>query len=329
MNQSKKIDENNLNIKNEIEQNRIKIEEINNNNNKNNIQNLKNEINQIIKDNFQKEISRMNEENKTNNKKMDELINKNENEIKGIKSQITNFMNSIKKIDEFEIKYKDYIKTSEMKFKEFASMIEVIEEKYNSNIKSLALKISDKFNKIYFLGEGMNKINQINYPLQKDLNDIKGLKNNKYEDRLSSSFDNIQIFPKLNIYKNNNNINNIMSENSNNLNHLNNNKLINGTNEIDSKNSYNGGLTLDEEKNKDNNISKEESKNNNINNLKSNNNNDISLNMDKINEIKTKYPHLKNYPNEKLNELILDSKENLDKALAKLILSISSPNEYI
>ena len=118
-----------------------------------------------------------------------------------------------------------------------------------------------------------------------------------------------------------------MPENSNNLNHLNNNILVNNTNEIDLKNSYNGGLTLDEEKNKDNNISKEESENNNIDNLKSTNNNDIFLNMDKIDEIKRKYPELKNYPNEKLNQLIIDSKDNFDNALAILILSISSSKE--
>jgi hypothetical protein len=161
------------------------------------------------------------------------------------------------------------------------------------------------------------------------MNELKKISNNKYEDRLASSFDNLQNFPKLEIYEKNNSINNnfnIIPENSNNFNISKNNVLSNSINEMIIGNSYNNGLTEDNSKNKDNNISKEESQENNINNLKSNNNNnDISFNLEKINEIKIKYPVLKNYPNDKLHQLIIDSKENFDNALATLILSMSSP----
>ena len=326
INQTKKMEENNLNIKNEINQNKIKIEEIYNN--KNNIQNLKNEINLIIKDNIEKEISRINEENKVKYKNIDELFKKNENEIEGIKSQITNFINSLKKIDEFETNYNNYIKNSEIKF---THVTKIIEEKYNSNMNNLTEKLSEQFIKIKPFEESIKKINEIISSLQKDMNELKKISNNKYEDRLASSFDNLQNFPKLEIYEKNNSINNnfnIIPENSNNFNISKNNVLSNSINEMIIGNSYNNGLTEDNSKNKDNNISKEESQENNINNLKSNNNNnDISFNLEKINEIKIKYPVLKNYPNDKLHQLIIDSKENLDNALANLILNMSSPNE--
>ena len=326
INQTKKMEENNLNIKNEINQNKIKIEAIYNN--KNNIQNLKNEINQIIKDNIEKEISRINDENKVKCKNIDELFKKNENEIEGVKSQITNFINSLKKIDEFETNYNNYIKNSEIKF---THVTKIIEEKYNSNMNNLTEKLSEKFIKIKQFEESIKKINEITSSLQNDLNEIKKISNNKNEDRLASRFDNLQNFPDLDLYNKNNSINNnfnIIPENSNNFNISKNNVLSNSINAMDIGNSYNNGLTEDDSKNKDNNISKEESQENNINNLKSNNNNnDISFNLEKINEIKIKYPQLKNYPNDKLHQLIIDSKDNLDKALANLILSMSLSKE--
>ena len=61
-------------------------------------------------------------------------------------------------------------------------------------------------------------------------------------------------------------------------------------------------MTLDESNNKDNNISNEESAKNNINNQNNN------LNIEKINEIKKKFPQLKNYPDEKLQEIINNGK---------------------
>ena len=76
-------------------------------------------------------------------------------------------------------------------------------------------------------------------------------------------------------------------------------------------NSINFGLTLDESNNKDNNISNEESAKNNINNQNNN------LNIEKINEIKQKYPQLKNYPDEKLQEII-NNGGNLDEILPKI-----------
>ena len=295
INQTKKIEENNLNIKNEINQNKIKIEEIYNN--KNNIK----------------------------YKNIDELFKKNENEIEGIKSQITNFINSLKKIDEFETNYNNYIKNSEIKF---THVTKIIEEKYNSNMNNLTEKLSEQFIKIKPFEESIKKINEIISSLQKDMNELKKISNNKNEDRLASRFDNLQNFPNLDLYNKNNSINNnfnIIPENSNNFNISKNNVLSNSINVMDIGNSYNNGLTEDNSKNKDNNISKEESQENNINNLKSNNNNnDISFNLEKINEIKIKYPQLKNYPNDKLHQLIIDSKDNLDKALANLILSMSS-----
>ena len=198
-------------------------------------------------------------------------------------------------------------------------------------MNNLTEKLSEQFIKIKPFEESIKKINEIISSLQKDMNELKKISNNKYEDRLASSFDNLQNFPKLDIYNKNNSINNniiIMPENSNNFNISKNNVLSNSINEMVIGNSYNNGLTEDNSKNKDNNISKEESQENNINNLKSNNNNnDISFNLEKINEIKISYPQLKNYPNDKLHQLIIDSKENLDNALAKLILDMSSPKE--
>ena len=158
---------------------------------------------------------------------------------------------------------------------------------------------------------------------------------------MSSSFDNLQNFPDLKLYKNNNSFknnniinNNIIPENSNNMKNLNENILINNNlnlinnnfNGMNLQNSYNGGLVEDLEKNRDNNISKEEFSKNNIDNSKLNDNDNISLNIDKINEIKNKYPQLQNFPNEKLQELIDNKEENLDKVLTKLILSMSTKN---
>ena len=81
-------------------------------------------------------------------------------------------------------------------------------------------------------------------------------------------------------------------------------------------------MTLDESNNKDNNISNEESAKNNINNQNNN------LNIEKINEIKKKFPQLKNYPDEKLQEKI-NNGENLDKVLPQIILgSSSTPNNF-
>ena len=303
INRSKKMEANNLNLKNEIEQNKKKIEEIYNNNN--NILLIKNELN----NSFKEEFSRIREENKN----YETLLRKNEKEINEFKSQITNFMNSLKKIDEIENNYKNYIKNSEIKF---AELNKRFEEKYNINKNSLPLNLSGQINS---LEEKIKKIEANNSSMQKDLSELIKSNKNKFDNTFNPVQDNSQQFPKLDLYKNDSSTNFV---NSNNLNMLNNN-IFNGNNEINIRDSLNADLFEENFGNKDNNILLEELKEKNE---ELNGNQNVNLDMEKINEIKSKYPELKDYPNHKLQELIIDSGENFDQALSKLILRLSLPN---
>ena len=309
INKSKKMEANNLNLKNEIEQNKKKIEEIYNNNN--NILLIKNELN----NSFKEEFSRIREENK-NNKNYETLLRKNEKEINEFKSQITNFMNSLKKIDEIENNYKNYIKNSEIKF---AELNKRFEEKYNINKNSLPLNLSGQINS---LEEKIKKIEANNSSMQKELNEIIKTNKNKFDNTFSPGQDNSQQFPKLDLYKNDSSTNFV---NSDNLNTLNNN-IFNGKKEINIRDSLNADLFEENFGNKDNNILLEE-----LEKKKEelNGNQNVNLDMEKINEIKSKYPELKDYPNHKLQELIIDSGENFDQALSKLILRLSLINIYL
>ena len=306
INKSKKMEANNLNLKNEIEQNKKKIEEIYNNNN--NILLIKNELN----NSFKEEFSRIREENK-NNKNYETLLRKNEKEINEFKSQITNFMNSLKKIDEIENNYKNYIKNSEIKF---AELNKRFEEKYNINKNNLPLNLSEQINS---LEEKIKKIEANNSSMQKDLSELIKSNKNKFDNTFNPDQDNSQQFPKLELYKNDSSTNFV---NSNNLNMLNNN-IFNGKKEINIRDSLNADLFEENFGNKDNNILLEE-----LEKKKEelNDNQNVNLDMEKINEIKSKYPELKDYPNHKLQELIIDSGENFDQALPKLILRLSLPN---
>ena len=304
INRSKKMEANNLNLKNEIEQNKKKIEEIYNNNN--NILLIKNELN----NSFKEEFSRIREENKN----YETLLRKNEKEINEFKSQISNIMNSLKKIDEIENNYKNYIKNSEIKF---AELNKRFEEKYNNNNKnSLPLNLSGQINS---LEEKIKKIEANNSSMQKELNELIKSNKNKFDNTFNQDQDNSQQFPKLDLYKNDSSTNFV---NSDNLNTLNNN-IFNGNNEINIRDSLNADLFEENFGNKDNNILLEE-----LEKKKEelNGNQNVNLDMEKINELKSKYPELKDYPNHKLQELIIDSGENFDQALPKLILRLSLPN---
>ena len=291
----KKNEDNNLNIKNEIEQCKKQINEIYNFNN-NNITMIKNEIHDTIKMYIKEEFNKIKEENQNKFKNFEELkilFNKKEKENEIFQSQL----NQLKNLNENY--FKNIIITSLKNNEE--KIIKKIEEKYNEKINNLTEKISEKINKINILEEKLNKMNETNSLLQKNMNELINQNKNKNE-----SYQKIES-------------NDIKNDDLKTTRKDSNYNLFDSKNEV-LINSINIGLTLDESNNKDNNISNEESAKNNINNQNNN------LNIEKINEIKKKFPQLKNYPDEKLQEIINNGK-NLDEVLPQIILGLSAtPN---
>jgi hypothetical protein len=293
---TKKNEDNNLNIKNEIEQCKKQINEIYNINN-NNITMIKNEIHDTIKMYIKEEFNKIKEENQNKFKNFEELkilFNKKEKENEIFQSQL----NQLKNLNENY--FKNIIITSLKNNEE--KIIKKIEEKYNEKINNLTEKISEQINKINILEEKLNKMNEANSLLQKNMNELINQNKNKNESYQKIESNDIK----------NDDLKTTRKDSNYNLFDSKNEVLINSTN---------FGLTLDESNNKDNNISNEESAKNNINNQNNN------LNIEKINEIKKKFPQLKNYPDEKLQEKI-NNGENLDKVLPQLILgSSATPNK--